>query len=350
MNRGIDAMDRIRIKAPSPIDFSENSHITEDSGHVFTPEDEVREQLHQISANRSSMSARSDFRSPHKNSSINLLKNMLNPTCKHPLPTQKLSNKQLLEQQKSCKSFNSIFSFFSKQTNSNETGMNSNRYDAENPQENVSRNPSVFSNRSNRLTDGILNELNNREQPKILTQNQQLSQNTPNPMQIRRNSLAKPRRGSVVASNKELKQNFRRQSIQGAMNRRKSLAYEMLDNSSILSSVGNSGISSQDSSTDCEAIFIDGNKHRDNMNNILKMMGSKAKIQKRRESNQSARLSVLSNLRDQEPISDIEEEAEDESEQKLQRIKSFIEENFRKLCCLETEEKVHPRLTMTTTY
>merc|ERR1712032_258711 len=121
----------------------------------------------------------------------------------------------------------------------------------------------------------------------------------------RRNSV---RRSSIVSSNKELRQDFRRQSLQGSHSRRTSLGFNMIDNNPSFGSASNvSGVSQKTSRDDeMEAVFIDADKHRDNMNAMLKMMGSRAKIEKRKPGSRNVSLAV-------EEDSSVEDEGEETS-------------------------------------
>ena len=244
-------------------------YSNDSSAHVFTPEDELAAQQNQILLNRSSLSVNN--KSPHQNSSIQNLKNIQNTqnsqnpqntknqqssqnTCTantlfaRMFPSKNISKKSLLNQQKSCNSFVSNFSYNS--------GASS-KEKSETPKAVASRNVSIYSNKSGRnFTDEILNELNNRNNLTLLNKSQisinpqmevknstspskkkkrKSSISNPssikNPMQIgsasqqttaggggpmasyRRNSVQ--RRSSIVSSNKELRQDFRRQSVQG---------------------------------------------------------------------------------------------------------------------------------------
>jgi len=106
-----------------------------------------------------------------------------------------------------------------------------------------------------------------------------------------------------VSSNKELRQDFRRQSVQGK-GRRTSLGFNMIDNNPSLASGSNvSGVSPKSSTSKddtIEAVFIDANKHRDHMNAMLKMMGSKAKIEKKEPGSRNVSLAVEENWEDEE--------------------------------------------------
>ena len=71
----------------------------------------------------------------------------------------------------------------------------------------------------------------------------------------------------------------------------------MIDNNSSLTSRSNvSGVSPGSSSDkvepSIEAVFIDANRHRENMNAMLKMMGSKAKIEKKEPGSRNVSLAV----------------------------------------------------------